>query len=51
MTLRQKRRTALSEIPVGSDFASGRWVAKIGTMPAAGPRRTRSSAIATSSSP
>ena len=38
MTFRHIRSTAFAEMPVGSDLASGRWVARISTIPSAGPR-------------
>ena len=42
ITFRHIRSTAFAEIPVGSDLASGRWVARISTIPVAGPRLTTS---------
>ena len=51
MTFRHQRSTAFAEMPVGSDFASGRCVARMRKMPSAGPRFTRSVQIASSSAP
>ena len=49
MTFRHIRSTAFAQIPVGSDLASGRWVARISTIPVAGPRLTRSVQISSNS--
>ena len=51
MTFRHIRSTAFALMPVGSDLASGRWVARISTIPVAGPRLTTSVQMSSNSAP
>ena len=51
ITRRQYRMPTLADTPVGRDFASGRWVARMRMMPSAGPRLMMASASFPASSP